>query len=214
MWTDERRRRHTVIALGGVLLATLALCAPAGAAKLYPLMDQYWTWTNVIYQAESGETNHVVVAGQGPHVVLVRDPNIPIRTHPFYAGNDPDPNRVLRDVQSERVPVRVAFNCVAPTNRGQGLCSVIPGSGCNDGGCFIESAFHEIFIDVGAGDDSVTLVPGSSAASVRGGPGNDTLDTRNGAVDYVDCGDGLDTLAADKVDNLFAGCETVTRGRP
>ena len=61
---------------------------------------------------------------------------------------------------------------------------------------------------------------GSSADTVRGGPGRDTLNTGGGDVvcvphgqrDVVDCDAEQDAVAADRVDAL-ARCERVTRAR-
>jgi Ca2+-binding RTX toxin-like protein len=61
-------------------------------------------------------------------------------------------------------------------------------------------------VDGGPGDD--TLDPGPGADIVRGGPGNDTISVRDGYPDVVDCGDGYDTVTADRADALV-NCESV-----
>ena len=44
-----------------------------------------------------------------------------------------------------------------------------------------------------------------------GGPGNDTINARDGARDTIRCGAGKDTVAADKKDIIARGCEKVVR---
>jgi Ca2+-binding RTX toxin-like protein len=61
-------------------------------------------------------------------------------------------------------------------------------------------------VDGGAGNDS--LDPGPGADVVRGGAGNDTISVRDGVADSVDCGDGFDTVVADRAD-VLTGCESV-----
>ena len=68
-----------------------------------------------------------------------------------------------------------------------------------------------------AGDD--TLFGDGGSDSIDGGYGTDTVDgglgddglmTRdNGALDHVACGDGTDSVVADREDDVAAGCETV-----
>jgi Ca2+-binding RTX toxin-like protein len=62
-------------------------------------------------------------------------------------------------------------------------------------------------IDGGAGND--TIDPGPGADVVRGGSGNDTIMVRDGVADSVDCGDGFDTVVADRSD-VLTGCESVS----
>jgi Ca2+-binding RTX toxin-like protein len=50
------------------------------------------------------------------------------------------------------------------------------------------------------------LIPGPGRDRVLGGPGNDTVRARDGARDSIDCGPGLDTVTADRVDRL-RNCE-------
>ncbi|HET6937533.1 MAG TPA: hypothetical protein VFI19_02960, partial [Nocardioides sp.] len=66
-------------------------------------------------------------------------------------------------------------------------------------------------IDGGAGNDS--LDPGPGADVVRGGTGNDTISVRDGVADSVDCGDGVDTVVADRAD-VLRGCENVALPPP
>jgi hypothetical protein len=61
-----------------------------------------------------------------------------------------------------------------------------------------------------AGDDrlSAPVVEGESGAELDGGPGDDTIDSRNAATDTVACGSGRDRATADPRDRL-RGCERV-----
>ena len=90
-------------------------------------------------------------------------------------------------------------------------------------------------IDGGAGNDRIeggkghdTLVGGPGADVIYGDEttsscrpefpescvryGNDTIDARDGEIDQVDCGAGIDTVRADAADVVSATCETVDRG--
>jgi hypothetical protein len=58
--------------------------------------------------------------------------------------------------------------------------------------------------------DHVVLHLGVGASTLSLGPGDDTANTRNGATDTVNCGDGNDSVQADAGDGVAADCETVT----
>jgi Ca2+-binding RTX toxin-like protein len=62
------------------------------------------------------------------------------------------------------------------------------------------------FVDAGPGTDVVN--PGAGNDQVRGGEGSDTINVQDGQVDEVDCGDGTDTVTADRAD-VVKNCETV-----
>jgi Ca2+-binding RTX toxin-like protein len=66
-------------------------------------------------------------------------------------------------------------------------------------------------VEGGAGND--VLDPGPGADIVRGGSGNDTISVRDGVADSVDCGDGFDTVVADRSD-VLVGCESVSLPPP
>jgi Ca2+-binding RTX toxin-like protein len=66
-------------------------------------------------------------------------------------------------------------------------------------------------VDGGPGND--TLNAGDGADVVRGGDGNDTLSARDGTPDVIDCGEGTDSVVADRVD-VVSGCETVSLPAP
>lgn len=64
-------------------------------------------------------------------------------------------------------------------------------------------------LDGGEGDDAITLIagfPGAPGNGVRAGAGADTVKAKQGAVDIIDCGDGVDTVGHDQGDHLTA-CE-------
>jgi Ca2+-binding RTX toxin-like protein len=62
-------------------------------------------------------------------------------------------------------------------------------------------------ISGGPGDDSITGLGGNDC--LAGEEGNDAIDSRDGRVDEVDCGPGLDSAAIDPEDTV-TGCERVT----
>jgi hypothetical protein len=68
-------------------------------------------------------------------------------------------------------------------------------------------------VDGGAGGDRISGAGGHgfsrayrSGMAVSGGPGADSIDTRNGVADTVDCGRGVDRVGHDRKDRLRA-CE-------
>ena len=64
----------------------------------------------------------------------------------------------------------------------------------------------------GAGADR--LLGGPGADRVDGGDGDDAFDVRGGSRDKVRCGDGRDTVLADRRDRAVGDCERVSRPRP
>jgi hypothetical protein len=64
--------------------------------------------------------------------------------------------------------------------------------------------------------DVTSVVPaaggfGTLSRSLSGGPGNDTMQVRNGVSDSVDCGDDTDSAEADRVGtDSLANCEIVS----
>ncbi len=59
-----------------------------------------------------------------------------------------------------------------------------------------------------AGNDALTA--GTSSTVIRAGNGSDAISASNGVRDYIDCGGGLDSVTADRVDEL-RNCEFVVR---
>lgn len=73
-----------------------------------------------------------------------------------------------------------------------------------------------VSVDLGDGADSAdlskltlpaTVVAGSGSKQVTAGAGDDRIFVRNGAVDEVSCGAGVDVVVADALDVLAADCE-------
>jgi dipeptidyl aminopeptidase/acylaminoacyl peptidase len=62
----------------------------------------------------------------------------------------------------------------------------------------------------GAGNDTISA--GSGRNVVSAGSGNDKINVANGKRDRVNCGKGVDTVRADRIDKL-TGCERVRRRR-
>lgn len=69
----------------------------------------------------------------------------------------------------------------------------------------------------GEGPDRISDPDGSNTvhllATIAGRGGNDTIISRNGRFDTVDCGPGSDVLLADRatIDTVIGGCEFVQR---
>jgi hypothetical protein len=85
------------------------------------------------------------------------------------------------------------------------------GDDCLDGGNGndrLEGGRGSDRVNGGAGADS--LDPGPGVDNVAGGAGNDFVAARDGARDMVSCGNGRDTVQADRVDGV-RGCERVRR---
>jgi hypothetical protein len=73
-------------------------------------------------------------------------------------------------------------------------------------------AIQDIRVNVGQLDDSVS-VNAPITATVYGGGGNDSINTRDGTADTVSCAGGSsDSVIADAVDFVFSDCETVDDG--
>jgi Ca2+-binding RTX toxin-like protein len=67
----------------------------------------------------------------------------------------------------------------------------------------------EVSIMVGGGGND-TINPGSLEDIVSGDTGDDSIETRDGYLDRIQCGEGVDTVNADSLDVLGDGCENVT----
>lgn len=108
-------------------------------------------------------------------------------------------------------PTPAAAASFAVTDAGAPL---IAGSGCSRGDAGVMCATHvDAAVDVFTGDrdDSVTIdAPGG--AFVDAGPGHDAIDVNNAVADSVWCSLGRDTVAAEPLDSLDLGCESVDYG--
>jgi hypothetical protein len=196
------------------LLSIVVLTAPASAATLAPVTDPYYGSTAAVYAA-GAEANHVTLAGALGRMYFLNDPGVAITTpalQPPHVNADPSDWRPLL---GEDESVYSSFNCVVPKGRGQGVCVATVGDRCNDSGCYFHGdvGFSLAHLSLGGGNDVATIVPGTGTVDIAAGAGDDTLNTRNDAVDWIDCGDGADTVAAEGRDNVAASCENVTRGR-
>jgi hypothetical protein len=63
----------------------------------------------------------------------------------------------------------------------------------------------------GRGADAID--PGAGSDDISAGLGNDSVSVRDGVADIVDCGDGTDTVTADRVD-VLSNCEQVSLPAP
>ena len=61
-----------------------------------------------------------------------------------------------------------------------------------------------------AGDDMLTAGP--TATVLRGGEGDDTLQSRDGVADVDNCSTGVDSVTADAMDSVVNNCENVSIG--
>jgi hypothetical protein len=58
---------------------------------------------------------------------------------------------------------------------------------------------------------AATITGGGGTDVLIGGPYDDVIDARDGVLDHVTCHAGIDTVAADAIDDVAADCETVNR---
>jgi hypothetical protein len=69
---------------------------------------------------------------------------------------------------------------------------------------FSKSAVKRMSIDLGEGDDIITIAATAPAANIWGRGGNDTFNVRNGAKDYIDAGLGSDRAQVDGTDTRLS----------
>jgi uncharacterized repeat protein (TIGR01451 family) len=136
------------------------------------------------------------------------------------------------DYSSRSEPVSVSLDGIANDgaagegdNVGTDMEDAFGGSGDDT---FSGNASSNLFVggpgadtlDGGGGDD--ILLGGPGADTLTGGPGvdlidggedNDSVQSRDGEADDVDCGAGLDSVVADLADSTL-NCESVHRGPP
>jgi Ca2+-binding RTX toxin-like protein len=61
------------------------------------------------------------------------------------------------------------------------------------------------------GDSGDSIAPGPGADRVSARRGNDTIRARDGERDTIRCGEGRDTVSADRIDSVARDCEKVSR---
>jgi hypothetical protein len=80
--------------------------------------------------------------------------------------------------------------------------SVFINTGAGNDSVSIDSATAAVMIDAGDGND--TLTGGAGAVRLDGGPGDDTINARDGIRETIDASEGRDTLFADgDLDKIF-----------
>jgi Tol biopolymer transport system component len=97
--------------------------------------------------------------------------------------------------------------------RGNDVISGGRGADCLSGGAGrdkISGGAGNDTLSGGAGNDTISA--GSGKNVVSGGAGNDKINVVNHKRDRVNCGKGIDTVRADRIDKLV-GCERVKRRR-
>jgi N-acetylglucosamine-6-sulfatase len=110
------------------------------------------------------------------------------------------------------------------THVGADTLVLLTGTAGND---YIRSVNLEDTVEAGAGNDTIYAAPPLAVAAQSdyylatalgpgghyyGGEGDDRLETRNGRIDYIDCGPGHDRAIIDTFD-VTVGCEQVSRPR-
>ena len=65
--------------------------------------------------------------------------------------------------------------------------------------------------EIRTGEGRDTVDAGGGFDKVQTGPGDDTVRARDGFPDFVECGDGSDTVVADAADEVESTCEAVDR---
>jgi hypothetical protein len=212
------RRRRRVGWGVGALVAVMA--APAGAATLTtreevvcaPGALECGSWHTMTYAAGS-ERNRVVIAGAKAFAVVVYDPGVPMTAGPFRVPGLANP--VVGDpLNLDVVPLEETWGCTSPTGKSAGMCLATPGRDCPPYiSCSTDTpAFAVVRVDLGDANDSLRLEPAGPPVTVHMGFGNDEVDSHNGVVDQIDCGDGIDHVAAEYRDVVSSNCEAVTRG--
>jgi hypothetical protein len=88
------------------------------------------------------------------------------------------------------------------TSKGETICAL-------DGSDKIYGLGGNDRIDPGAGNDVV--FPGPGRDRVIASDGNDTVHSRDGKRDVIACGDGVDSVFADRFDVIRSDCEVVVR---
>lgn len=94
---------------------------------------------------------------------------------------------------------------------GQGGNDAISGG---NGADFIDGGSGKNALDGGDGADTIIAGSGPGPNGVFGGDGNDTINARNGVKDFIACGNGVDTVYADRIDAIRADCERVVYAAP
>ena len=149
--------------------------------------------------SDATAVNTVTVSQPSVEQIRIEDPTV-------FGGMDPGP---CTPFSENRVDCSSAGITVTRVEAGLGNDPIT-----------IQSSLRSEVI-AGEGADSVKGGPGPDF--VVGGPGADSIDTgagdddirvRDGEADTVVCGDGTDSVIADSLDDVKAGCEKVERGTP
>jgi hypothetical protein len=179
-----------------VLAASLMmLAAPARASTVSsaPIPDPSGRQCSLQlnYQAAAGEFNQVHVSGSG---ATVPNPSI----GPFCSAD-------AQAIQITEVyaKIKAGPGCVQVSSKSV-LCAVQPVG--------TPPSFSQSFWDLGDRDDLLSFPPGMpTSAQVQGGDGTDTIEVADGSSTSVGCGAGVDTVKADRFDQVASDCEQVQR---
>ena len=126
-------------------------------------------------------------------------------------------------VVKDAAPLTAGAGCVAD-NANQVTCANVVriSAGLEDGDDHVRNATSlpshmqgnagNDTVEGGAGDD--VLLGEAGVDQIYAGDGNDTVNTRGGLADLVDCGPGIDTLIYDSLDHVSATCENVPTAPP
>jgi hypothetical protein len=215
MLVTRMRPALTAVPLAA-MLATLA-AGPArastvdvqtgGAGAQQPLF-----WADVNYDAAAGELNAVTVGASldpldgSANPVTIQDDGATI-TSSGGAVQLPFPSTWGSSWVCNAAGHTAV--CASTTNAvGYASCTASPGL-CGYGS-YVDG-FRDIFVNLGDGNDRVTLsMPPTSSAgvTVSMGAGDDVVQARDGVLEYIDCGAGVDWVRVDAND-VLTGCETV-----
>ena len=168
------------------------------------------TGSVITYQHAGGASDHLQLEADGPTTIVITVDEGVVATgdctqeNPLTVSCDPVPLVVVNGggFDDTLVAKELPAGVTAQLYGGGGVDHVTGNSVANvvDGG-----AGNDVLAG-SDGADQVTGGPGSD--SIGGGPGNDVINAQDGEVDTVDCGPGVDTVAADAVD-VLTGCESV-----
>jgi RTX calcium-binding nonapeptide repeat (4 copies) len=141
--------------------------------------------------AAPGEANQLAISGGGS--LRVTDPGAPLAAGPGCAS--------AADGSAE---------CAAPLGT-PALARIEVDAGDLDDWVSVQAGLPARLLG-GDGDDQ--LIGGAGSDFTDGGRGHDSIDLRDAAADSAWCGSGRDSVAAETLDALDLGCESVDYGPP
>ena len=132
-------------------------------------------------------------------------------------------NRLRIDLGDREDGATVEIELPVTVLGGTGADTVRTGAGADavagdDGDDEIDAGAGADQVNAGDGDDRIAggsgddvVEAGLGVDAIAAGDGDDGVRARDGVEDRIDCGPGTDTVDADTLDVIAAGCERVTR---